>query len=301
MQVRVNGELDCAVRSLILKAVETAILPRFGQLNESEISEKTPGELVTIADRECEALLSAGLTHILPDARIVGEEACAADEALLEGLEEGRIWLVDPLDGTANFATGKGPFGVIIALADQGELLAGWIYEPLLNRMCFAAKGGGAFVSIDGKLAPVWAAPSKSTIVATLATQFMPMPIREAVDLAASEFELEPIPRCAAAHYPALAFGTYQLALFQRTLPWDHAAGALFLTEAGAHIARWNGDPYVFHDGGVGILAASDGETWKRGASAIFASDQIKAYALELERRRPVAPSDKFHPKLQQK
>lgn len=301
MRVRVGDELDCAVRSLILRAVETAILPRFGQLDESDISEKTPGELVTIADRECEALLSAGLSRILPDARNVGEEACSADETLLEGLDEGRIWLVDPLDGTANFASGKGPFGVIIALADQGEIVAGWIYEPLLNRMCFAAKSGGAFASVEGKLARVQAAPPKSTTVATLATQFMPAPIREAVNLAATEFELRPIPRCAAAHYPALAFGTYQLALFQRTLPWDHAAGALFLTEAGAHVARWNGDPYVFHDGGVGILAASDRETWKRGAGAIFASDEVKAYALELERRRAVGPSDKFHPMLQQR
>jgi fructose-1,6-bisphosphatase/inositol monophosphatase family enzyme len=301
MQVGVGDELDCAVRSLIVKAVETAILPRFGQLHESDISEKTPGELVTVADRECEALLSAGLSRICPDARIVGEEACAADESLLEGLDDGRIWLVDPLDGTANFASGKGPFGVIIALADQGEIVAGWIYEPLLDRMCFAANGGGAYTSVDGESAPVQAAPPRSTIIATLATQFMPAPIREAVTVAASEFELQPIPRCAAAHYPALAFGTYQLALFQRTLPWDHAAGALFLTEAGAHVARWNGDPYIFHDGGVGILAASDRETWERGASAIFAGDDTKAYALELASRRSAAPSDKFHPMLQQR
>src|SRR2546430_166787 len=107
----------------------------------------------------------------------------------------------------------------------------------------------------------------------------LPAEVREEiVQSAERSFELRPIPRCAAEHYPRLCLGENDVALFQRTLPWDHAAGALLLTEAGGHIARWDGRPYRFYDNDVGILAATSESLWHKAASVLFAKDLFQEY-----------------------
>jgi len=264
-------ELRDAVTTLLKRTAANAIMPRFRQLRRDDVAEKAPGEWVTVADRDSERLLAEGLTAILPSARVIGEESCAADASLLEGLEEGLVWIVDPLDGTANFASGHDPFGIIVALACEGETVAGWLYDPLTDRMCFAARGQGAEAFIGTQAQPLKISADPEKPVATLATQFMPAALRDQVVAAAEEaFEVRPIPRCAAEHYPRLCLGENHVALFQRTLPWDHAAGALLLTEAGGHVARWDGAPYRFHDGGIGILAASTPKLWERAADVLL-------------------------------
>ena len=70
--------------------------------------------------RESEALLATGLRAIDPHARVIGEEAYASDPTLLDDIGTGRLWLVDPLDGTNNFAAGRTPFGMIVALVEDG-------------------------------------------------------------------------------------------------------------------------------------------------------------------------------------
>jgi fructose-1,6-bisphosphatase/inositol monophosphatase family enzyme len=263
-----TAELQAPVAMLIRQVAATVILPRFRQLRACDVTEKTPGEVVTVADRESEHMLTEGLMSILPDARVVGEEACASDPRLLVGLDKGLVWIVDPLDGTANFAAGREPFGIIIALAYDGVTIAAWLFNPVTDQMCYAALGAGATMStVAGPSRWLLTTPARTRPIAALATQFMPEAMRNAVIEAASgSFELRPIPRCAAEHYPLLCRGENHVALFQRTLPWDHAAGALLLTEAGGYITRWDGSPYRFHDEGLGILAASSRELWDQAA-----------------------------------
>ncbi|MGQ7346831.1 inositol monophosphatase family protein, partial [Streptococcus suis] len=76
-------------------------------------------------------------------------EAVAADPTILEGIDRGRVWIVDPIDGTNNYANGRTPFGIMIALAKDGEVEAGWILDPVEGRLVHATLGGGAFV--DGE------------------------------------------------------------------------------------------------------------------------------------------------------
>lgn len=273
------ADLQADVGALIRHAARMAIMPRFGQLRASDVEEKAPGEIVTVADREAEVILTEGLKRILPGARVIGEEACASDPLLLERLDQGLVWIVDPLDGTANFAAGREPFGIIIALAHDGETVAAWLYHPVTDHMFFAGLGRGAFMTHAGGPANWLITPAADARpIAALATQFMPDALRNAVvEAAAVSFDLRPIPRCAAEHYPRLCRGENHLALFQRTLPWDHAAGALLFTEAGGYVARWNGAPYCFHDRGIGILAASSHELWKLGAHSLFQAGQPDA------------------------
>jgi len=138
-----------AVATLMRTVAEQAVLPRFGNLAAHEVHEKEPGDPVTIADREAEQLLEAGLSAICPGARVIGEEACAGNPALLDQASDGLVWIVDPIDGTANFSAGNPPFGIMIALLADGETQASWIYDPLSRRLCHAVRGGGAFV--DGR------------------------------------------------------------------------------------------------------------------------------------------------------
>ena len=144
-----NDALTTAVHALMREAAERAILPRYRTLAAHEIVTKSAydamTDVVTIADHEAEAILGEGLARLLPEASIVGEEAVEADPAVLERLGDALCWIVDPLDGTNNFAAGKPPFGILIALAEYGETIAGWIYDVLTGRFCHATRDGGAF------------------------------------------------------------------------------------------------------------------------------------------------------------
>jgi fructose-1,6-bisphosphatase/inositol monophosphatase family enzyme len=264
--------LHDAVASLLRRVSAKIVLPRYRNLRDGDIVEKAPGEIATIVDHESERQLTDGLLKLDPTARVVGEEACEIAPQLLEALDQGLVWIVDPLDGTPNYAAGRAPFGIIVALAEEGTTIAGWLYDPLADRLCFATKGGGAWVSYAGGPAErlVVAAPPDRP-VASLATQFMPAKLREEmVQSAERSFELRPIPRCAAEHYPRLCLGENHVALFQRTLPWDHAAGALLLTEAGGKVSRWDGSPYCFHDDRLGIVAASSPALWQAAMTTLI-------------------------------
>jgi len=273
-----------SVASLLRSVSADVILPRFKKLKHVDIFEKRPGEVVTIVDRESEQLLTSRLLALCPEARVIGEEACETAPHLLHRMDKGLVWIVDPLDGTPNFAAGRPPFGIIIALAQDGETIAGWLYDPLSDRLCFATKDRGAWVSHgDRPAGRLVVTPAQRRPVASLATQFMPADIREEiVQSGEGFFELRPIPRCAAEHYPRLCLGENDVALFQRTLPWDHAAGSLLLIEAGGHVARWNGRPYRFYDNDVGILATVSETLWHEAAAALFGKECVRDYAHSL-------------------
>jgi fructose-1,6-bisphosphatase/inositol monophosphatase family enzyme len=246
----------------------TVVLPCFRTLAPHEIAEKRPGEIVTRADREAELRLCEGLDALGLGARIVGEEAVEGAPELLDDIGEGLVWLIDPLDGTANFAAGTGPFGIMIALVEHGVPLAGWMLDPLSGRLCHAARGAGA--TCDG--VPVTARGTGNVRpVAALGTQFLSPARRARVHAhAARRFDLVPIPRCAAESYPRIAFGHNDVTLFQRILPWDHAAGALFVAEAGGEVRHWDHRPYRIGSRSPGVLVAATPALWEAAAATLL-------------------------------
>ena len=198
---------------------------------------------------------------------MVGEEAVAGDPALLDGIGQERVWIIDPIDGTANFAAGRPPFGLMIALAQDGKVEAGWLHDPITGRLCHAHRGGGAYVNGERLLARP---TGRARPVAALATLFMtPAEREDAERRAASVYELVPIPRCAAEQYPRLCLGENDVALFKRTLAWDHAPGALFLNEAGGRAARPDGSAYRLDDGKTGLIAAASPALWEQAARVL--------------------------------
>jgi fructose-1,6-bisphosphatase/inositol monophosphatase family enzyme len=253
--------LTAAVKAIMVAAAERAILPRFRRLATHEVREKASDELVTIADLESEAILSEGLSRILPEAAIVGEEAADANGTVLSLLRNRLCWIIDPLDGTANFAAGKGHFGILVALAEHGETIGGWIYDPLSNRFISAYSGEGTIV--DGTRIHSRASGRDPPIMA-ISALLASVPVRAAMlDRVARHFTIVASPRCAAEQYPAIVSGKADITLFERTLAWDHAAGILCLTEAGGVATRFDGSAYRVDDDLTGLIAAATPQLWQ--------------------------------------
>jgi fructose-1,6-bisphosphatase/inositol monophosphatase family enzyme len=254
------------VEAVMREAAERVILPRYQALAAHEIEAKAANDAVTVADHESEQILAETLSRLLPEAALVGEEAAHADPALLDRLGEALCWIVDPLDGTNNFAAGKPPFGVLVALAEAGETIAGWILDPLSGRFCHAAWGQGAW--IDGERITARHSGEEPPIAA-ISLVFADPARREALCThIAPHYALVDIPRCAAEQYPRLVLGENDVSIFERTHAWDHAAGVLFLNEAGGKAARADGSPYRV-DGGSwqGLLGAASPALWDRLAA----------------------------------
>lgn len=255
-----------AMHELLRKVTRDIILPRYQKLAAHEITAKVADDVVTVADHESEAMLAEGLTKIA-DLPVVGEEAAFADDSVFDRLS-GDCWIVDPLDGTRNFAMGKPPFGILIAMASGGDAHTGWIYDCLTDRFCVTHRGKGAFVNGE----KITACPTgEDPPVVANSPIFMEEARRQAVmDAIAGNYRLVDIPWCAAEQYPRLALGANDVAIFGRTLPWDHAAGALWLNEAGGKCARVDGSPYrVDKWRAKGLIGAASPELWEAMAARL--------------------------------
>ena len=252
--------LDREVLALMRRVTDDVILPRYRNLGADDIEDKGGNDPVTIADRESEAALAEGLAKLAQGLRIVGEEAAFADKSILDNLA-GDCWIIDPIDGTRNFAKGQPPFGIIIARCAGGEAQSGWIFDCLSGRFCAAHRNSGAF--IDGER--VQSAPTgDDPPIAAISLVFASEERRDYLcDHVTPHYRLVDIPYCAAEQYPRLALGTNDVSIFERTLAWDHAAGVLWLNEAGGKAARPDGTPYrVDEVGRTGLLAAATSPLW---------------------------------------
>jgi len=260
--------LHAAVDGLMRRIGRDVLMAHFQKLGAGDIAEKAPDDYVTIADTQSEAQLIEGLSALITGSHVVGEEGVAAEPALIARVTAGTAWIVDPLDGTGNFAAGRTPFAIMVALAEDGVVQAGWILDPVTRRMCHAVLGGGAFIDSQR----IEARPTGGALpIGALATRFLPREIREEVTARAEgHISITDIPHCAGEQYPRLVLGTNDLALFWRAMPWDHAPGALFLEEAGGRIARIDGKPYRLGDDRPGLLAAASPRLWDEAAERLF-------------------------------
>ncbi|MCL6697312.1 inositol monophosphatase [Sphingomonas sp. NSE70-1] len=265
--MEIPAPFHAAVEEIMARAADRAIMPRLGKLLAEDKHEKAIGELVTIADRESEQILAEGLLRLLPEASIVGEEAADADPAIMAKIGGRLCWIIDPLDGTSNFARGEGPFGILVALAERGQPIGGWIYDPRSRRFCAAARNSGAFINGERTWVPPATRASPLVAISSLVSR---MPDGDQmIERFSGSFATIPIPRCAAAQYPSMVLGENDIALFGRTLPWDHAAGVLFLAEAGGIATRLDGSPYRVDDGRPGLVAAGSERLWAKAMAIL--------------------------------
>ena len=131
------------VMDLMRSVAADVITPRFRSLSDAQIDEKRPGDLVTIADKEAEALLTGALVEAYPDAVVLGEETYADSDLLERFRAAGHGFTVDPVDGTKNFVNGSRDHAVMIAEVVDGVTVRGWIWQPEHENAWVAELGEG--------------------------------------------------------------------------------------------------------------------------------------------------------------
>ena len=244
---------------LIRAAARVEVMPRFRNLQPGMIRTKSgPTDLVTEADEAAEAMIATGLRRLFPGCLVVGEEACAADPALLGRLGEGGLaFVVDPIDGTANYCAGLPLFGMMAAAVLDGAVVASVIHDPVIDDTAVALRGEGAW-----GLAPaggrtrlrVSAATDPSRMSGCLSWRYMKEPWRSAVMRNMAGLAGVADYRCAAHEYRMLAAGHCDYLVFNRLMPWDHLPGWLLHQEAGGYSAHFDGSPMRVTDTAGGLV-----------------------------------------------
>jgi fructose-1,6-bisphosphatase/inositol monophosphatase family enzyme len=263
------------VVQLVREVAAEELMPRFRALREHEVRSKAtpedPSDVVTHADLEAERHLTRVLRSLLPGSVVVGEEAVAENPGLLDALGRPEpAWLVDPLDGTKNFVEHRETFGTIVGLCVGGATVLGVIHLPARDVTLVAEAGSGAReISSDGDSTPVRSRrPSGTLLRGSIYTRFVSPELRAQIEANAPERALLVSGTGnASSEYAFLAHGEKDFVLYGRLLPWDHAAGALILTEAGGAVRLLDGRPYgplVLERGAIGVREASLWEAARR-------------------------------------
>ena len=143
------------VGGLLREAADQVVLPLFRKLDDADVSEKAPGEVVTVADQPGRGAALGGAAPAAARARWwSARRASPTTRALLRHLRDGGdVWLVDPVDGTANFAAGRRPFALMVALLTDGRPTAGWILDPLAGTLAAGSADEGTLLNgrpVDG-------------------------------------------------------------------------------------------------------------------------------------------------------
>jgi len=202
--------------------------------------EKAPGDWVSDVDVASEATIRGVLERVAPGIAFFGEET---------GGDLARVgWLVDPLDGTANFLHRFPAVGVSVALVEDGTPVVGVVHAPLLAETYAARRGGGA--SRDGEPLLISSRPPEQAICAT------GFPFRAKANRLPSYFpvfeaalrEFEDLRRAGSASLDLTwtASGTFDGYFEQALGPWDVAAGGLLVREAGGVVTDWEGDEHAW-------------------------------------------------------
>ena len=131
--------------NLITRACEKAsrhLIRDFGEIENLQVSSKGPGDFVTSADKRVEKILISELQKAHPEYGIITEESGIINKSNIKNR-----WIIDPIDGTFNFMNGIPQFAISIGYEENGEIMCGVIFNPIINEMFYAEKGNGAYLN----------------------------------------------------------------------------------------------------------------------------------------------------------
>lgn len=241
-----------AVLDLLKEVAAEVITPRFRALADHQVIEKHPGDLVTVADREAEVVLTKALLAAYPDAVVLGEEASHEDATLVERYRAAEhAFTVDPVDGTKNFVNGSPDHAVMVAEVLGGETVRAWIWQPEHEVAWVAERGAG--VTRNGvavRRTPAGAQPQGATSIWSRRGR--------------TPADLPPLVGswiCCGVDYPHLIEGDVDYLIYGNSNPWDHAPGILMVVEAGGAACFRDGTPYSPTTQGSGLVIGADPDT----------------------------------------
>ena len=257
------------VINIVRRAAKAEIMPRFRGLASSDIAIKSrPDDLVTAADTAAEIMITRALSIAFPSALVVGEEAVAADPSLLDRIADAPLaFIIDPIDGTWNYAHGLALFGVILAVTQYGRPAFGLIYDPVMDDWAVADDQSPARMERPFGV-PQRLRASMGKAISDL-TGYVPMHLFKGAhqaQLAASltQFNRSHSLGCSAHEYRMIAQGHTDFLLTESLNPWDHAAGVLICERAGAYVEMLDGGAYSAARHTGSLLVAPDKITWNR-------------------------------------
>lgn len=272
MQIDVNKVAD-----ILRHVANVEVLPRFNNLSKGDVREKNPGDFVTVADEASEKLLSTMLREYLPGSDVVGEEAVSKDAKVLEKLQSDKpIWVVDPIDGTYNFAHGRSKFGILVALVQNNVTQYGWVFDAPGDRMAIAQKGQGA--TINGAKATVRTSAKKLSDMVGMggggqAWHFEPVKeiVQDVINVRSSLHD-----------FITFAAGEADFVVhINKVTPWDHAATVLLAEECGGYVRLAQEDiPFTpdMHRPCM-LVAAADRPRWEALSAALYPALMTKKRA----------------------
>lgn len=269
-----TDDLDWLCSALTQSAAEH-ILPRYGQLAASQVRVKTSAfDIVTDADEACERAITDLVQNRFPHAVVIGEEAADRNPRLLDELTSADLaFLIDPLDGTRNFACGLPLFGVMAAALVRGQVVAGVIHDPISNTTALTRAHEGAWMQdrLGARVRMQVAQPVPLAEIEGIAgTNFLPSSMKTQVNTRLSRLRMTNWFRCAAHEYRLASAGHCHILFYNRLMPWDHAAGWLLHQEAGGYSAHFDGTPYAPSHTTGGLLYAPDRATWEAVHAALL-------------------------------
>ncbi|GAA2169539.1 inositol monophosphatase family protein [Pedococcus bigeumensis] len=263
-----GGVVDTQQVLELMKTVAAEVItPRFRSLADGEVMEKNPGDLVTIADQESEAILTRELSGAFPGAFVLGEEVTSVDPTTLDRyVTAEHAFTVDPVDGTKNFVHGSPDHAVMVSEVVRGETVRAWIWQPEHEVAWVAEKGAGVYRNGER----VVREPVADGIPPRGVTSIWPLRGHSLGSMPALVGSWV----CCGVDYPRLMEGATDYILYARNSPWDHSPGTLMVTEAGGFAGHTDGTPYSPTVLTPGIIVAADRGTYaavRRHASDAFA------------------------------
>jgi fructose-1,6-bisphosphatase/inositol monophosphatase family enzyme len=264
-----------AIADILRTTAQVEILPRFRNLSADAIRTKSSQlDLVTDADEAAERVIEAELLRRFPGALVVGEEGVSRNASVLDGLGDAELaFILDPVDGTLNFASGLPLFGVMAAVAIKGEIVCGVILDPISDDWAMAVREEGAWIQRpDGSTSPLQVASPVplSQMAGNVSWRYLPEDLRPVVTGNLPKVAMAADLRCAAHTYRQIAAGYLHFSFSSSVMPWDHAAGWLIHREAGGYTAHFDGSPYRPVNRGGGLISAPDKESWQAVRDALL-------------------------------
>ncbi|HWK13691.1 MAG TPA: inositol monophosphatase family protein [Rhizobiaceae bacterium] len=220
----------------------------FGEVQNLQVSLKGPGDYVSQADRKAEDIVYTELSRARPGYSFLMEE-----RGEVAGDDGQHRWIVDPLDGTTNFLHGIPIFAISIALERQGQLVAGVIYNPAMDELYTAERGGGAFMN-DRRMRVAARRKLSDAVIGTGIPHLGRGHHGHAlVDLRNVMGETAGIRRLGAASLDLAYVAAGRMDGFWEDwlAPWDMAAGILMVREAGGFASDRDGGQDMFDSGAI--------------------------------------------------
>jgi fructose-1,6-bisphosphatase/inositol monophosphatase family enzyme len=257
-----------AVSQLMAQVGASEIMPRFIGAVKNDVREKSSAfDVVTDADEAAERALTDRLLRLYPGALVVGEEAAGRDPDLIARIASAELaFIVDPIDGTKNFASRVPLFGTMVAATMHGEVVFAAIHDPVSQDTSLALRGEGAWRNdAQGRAGGLEVASCVpvSDMHGVAGTNFLPEPLRSRMARNLSRVAMSFWMRCAAHEYRMAAAGHCHFLVYNRLMPWDHAAGWLLHREAGGYSAHYDGSAYLPSHTTGGLICAPDRTSWE--------------------------------------